>query len=126
MGQSRTTVDRIFSKQHGIPAIYSALSRDRFKFILKNLNFDDSLDPQSRVQRTRKDRMAAMRDIFEAINQRWALGLVPSDYMTIDETLYSSRNRVSFAYAILFKLFSGQLFASSSQNYFFCDWNSMN
>jgi hypothetical protein len=54
MGQSMTTLDRVFSKTHGIPAIYSTMSRDRFKFLLKNLNFDDALDANSRIDRVKK------------------------------------------------------------------------
>lgn len=75
--------------------IFTAMSRDRFKFLNKCLNFDDAMDPDSRKERVKTDRVAAIRDLFEAINQRWATGVVPSEFITIDETLYSSRNRVS-------------------------------
>ena len=102
MGQSFTTLDRVFSKTHGIPAIYCTMSRDRFKFLLKNLNFDEAPDRNSREHRRKKDRMAAMRDVFEEINKRWASGLMPSEYVTIDETLYSSRNRVNITYILKF------------------------
>ena len=48
-----------------------------------------------RAERQAKDRMAAIRDVFEAVNKRWAMGMVPTDFVTIDETLYAARNRVS-------------------------------
>ena len=40
--------------------------------------------------------MAAIRDVFETINGRWAQGMIPTIFTTIDETLYPARNRVCF------------------------------
>lgn len=95
-GMAMTDVDLLFSKEHGRVAFSGTMSRDRFVFLHRCLNFDDATEPSERAERVKKDKGAAIREIFEAVNEQWAKGLVPSDYMTIHETLYPCRNLAPF------------------------------
>jgi len=87
------SVKQLYSNTYG-PAISSAtMSRDRFYFLLKNLSFDDEL---TRDERWQQDRFAAIREVFEEFNQQCMKCLIPGDYISLDETLYPTRNKISF------------------------------
>nr|XP_022906001.1 uncharacterized protein LOC111417842 [Onthophagus taurus] len=69
------------------------MSRERFKFLLDCLRFDDK---DTRDERKKSDALAAIRDIWdEFINQCRNL-YRPSSYVTIDEQLLGFRGRCPF------------------------------
>ena len=58
------------------------------------------------------DRFAALREVFEEMNKKFGKALVPEDYISLDETLYPTRQAISFKqynpdkpakYGLLFK-----------------------
>jgi hypothetical protein len=57
--------DRLFEDKIGHPIFSATMSKNRFKWINRMITFDD---PQSRPERARSDRFAAMRSFFEVWN----------------------------------------------------------
>ena len=107
--QNTISVDKLFSNTYGPPIFNATMSRNRFTFIRANLCFDDS---NTRDDRWKQDRFAAIREIFESFNFECMSCLVPNDYLSLDETLYPMRNQISFKqynpnkpakYGLLFK-----------------------
>ena len=86
-------VENIWTDLIGHPLFSCTMSRNRFKFLLRFIYFDDK---DTRQERKRRDKFSAMREIFELWNDQCAKLLIPSDYVTIDECLYASRNHVGF------------------------------
>ena len=79
------SVDKLFSTDF-VPLIFSAtMSRNHLVFIRAHLSFDDETTRENKLQH---DRFAAMRNVFEFFNFECMSCLVPSDYLTLDETLY--------------------------------------
>ena len=85
------------------------MSKNRSKFLASHLTFDDAC---TRTQRWKKNRCAAFRDFFDIFNGNCSRHLAPSEYLSLDETLYPMRNHVSFKqynpnkpakYGVLFK-----------------------
>ena len=79
-------------------------------------------DYSARTKRWEADRFAAIRKVFELFNQNCGRALIPDDLLSIDETLYPMRNRVSFKqfspnklakYGLLFKSVNGYSFVSA-------------
>ena len=108
LGQSMHDVSHLFGKW-GHPIFGAATSRDRMKFLIHNLTFDDPLE---RTEKWAGDRFAACRDLFELFNNSIDQVLFPSEFLTIDETLYPMRHQIAFKqfnpfkpakYGILFK-----------------------
>ena len=71
--------------------------------------FDDF---ETKTERWKKGRFAAIRNIFEKFNNNCGKSIIPDDLLSIDETLYPMRNKVVFKqfnpnkpakYGLLFK-----------------------
>jgi len=87
----------------------ATMSRNRFSLLLSNLMFDEY---EERLQLWPSDRFAAIRSIFENFNVNCLKYMVPSEYLTIDESLIPMRNQINFKqynpmmpakYGLLFK-----------------------
>ena len=65
----------------------------RFRFLLASLRFDDS---QTRPERQKFDKLAAIRTIFDQFTSQCKIVYSPSEYLTIDEQLQSFRGRCLF------------------------------
>ena len=90
--------------------IYSAcLSRHRYSFLRHHITFDD-LD--TREHRWSSDRFAAIRPFFEAANDNFSRRLQPDEHLTIDETLYATRNNIAFRHITLANLLGMAFFSS--------------
>ena len=85
------------------------MSQDRFCFLTLHLCFDDY---QSRPERWEFDRFAVFRQFFELLNKECSKHITPSEYLSLDETLYPMRNQAAFRqynpdkpakYGVLFK-----------------------
>ena len=64
MGFSKYTVRRLWGKDG--PSVFAAtMSSDRFVFLNSNMSFDDK---ETREDRWKSDRFAAIREIFEIFN----------------------------------------------------------
>jgi len=93
----------------GNPLFGATMSRNRFSLLLSNLMFDEY---EERLQLWPSDRFAAIRSIFENFNVNCLKYMVPSEYLTIDESLIPMRNQINFKqynpmmpakYGLLFK-----------------------
>lgn len=92
IGQNLHRVDLLFS-EHSHYAFGATMSKNRYKFLHSNINF-------STVEETRdvweSDRYAAFRRFWEMFNSNLSKPLMPSEYLSIDETLYPMRHQISF------------------------------
>ena len=108
-GQNSVRTELLFSGNYGHPIFFATMSKNRFKFLFSKTSFDDF---ETRAERWKKGRFAAIRNIFEKFNNNYGKSIIPDDLLSIDETLYSMRNKVEFKqfnpnkpakYALLFK-----------------------
>uniref|UniRef100_UPI00358F374B uncharacterized protein n=1 Tax=Myxine glutinosa TaxID=7769 RepID=UPI00358F374B len=93
LGQNLLDVKWLFGDRVGHPVFGATMSKNRFKFLLTKLSFDDE---DTRPERWRNDRFAASRELHDLLNRNCAEALIPSDFITIDETLYPMRSGISF------------------------------
>ena len=109
LGVNLRAVHRLFSDRYGHPVFGGTMSLNRFSFLSGHLCFDD---PSTRRERWVTDRFAAFRNIFEEFNDNCSKHLIPSEYLSMDETLYPMRTRIAFrqynpskpaTYGLLFK-----------------------
>ena len=75
------------------PVFNATMSRNRFKFLIAHISFDDHI---ARPTPRQHDRFAAFRKMFEEFNKNCGKYLVPNDYLLQDETLYPMRAQISF------------------------------
>ena len=74
--------------------VFSAtMNVKRFQFLCRFLAFDDFT---TRRERWQSDRFAAFREFLEDFSERCARMRNPSEYLSIDETLYPYRGNVKF------------------------------
>ena len=71
----------------------AGMSLSRFQFITRFVTFDDKATREDRWQ---YDKLARMREFFEAVNVNNARAHYPSFYLAIDETLYPYRGHIGF------------------------------
>ena len=67
------------------------MSYRRFYFLTHYLSFDDYT---ARQERFKHDKYACYREVFEMLNKQNATMRTPSQYLTIDETLYPYRGQI--------------------------------
>ena len=91
-GLNMHTVDELFSKR-SVPDFGATMSKNRFRFLNTCITFDDT---SSRQTRWKRDRFAAFHTIFEIFNSNCSTHLIPHGYLSLDETLYPTRTKVSF------------------------------
>ena len=93
LGLNHHNVELLFSK-HASPHVFGAtMSQQRMKFLLANITFDD---PDERAQCWPSDRFAAARKLFEGFNKNCSKFLYPSEFLSLDETLYPMWHQISF------------------------------
>ena len=83
-------VKEIFSERDGIPAVYCAMSLQRFECIRRVFRFDD------RLRRDPNDPFAPVRDVWNSVVEQFRLVYKPSATVTIDEQLVEFHGRVKF------------------------------
>ena len=119
-------VSHLFSERYGIPKFNACMSRNRFKFLLNHIAFDNFED---REERWEHDRFSAIREFFEHCNENFAKSLVPEDYLSLDETLYPMRTQIGFKqynpdkpakYGILFKSINSARYPYTHQTHVYC------
>ena len=93
LGLNHHDVDLLFSKHAGPDVFGATLSQQRMKFLLVNITFDD---PDERAQCWRSDRFAAARKLFESFSKNCSKFLYPSEFLSLDETLYPMRHQIAF------------------------------
>ena len=91
--QNHWSVARIWEEKIGHPLFRSTMSYNRFMFISSNFCMDDA---STREARWTDDRFAAAREVWEIFNDACSEAVAAGDFVTIDESLYQSRTKVSF------------------------------
>ena len=81
-----------------LPFIRAAMSRDRFKMMLRFIRFDNENTSAERVQ---TDEAAAVRDVWIMLNRHLEKLYKPYECITIDEKLFPFRGRTKFTQHIL-------------------------
>ena len=108
-GQNSVRTELLFSENYGHLIFSAAMWKNRFKFLFSEICFDDF---ETKTERWKKGRFAAIRNIFEKFNNNCGKSIIPDDLLSIDETLYPMRNKVVFKqfnpnkpakYGLLFK-----------------------
>jgi len=108
-GMNNHDVAHLYDPLLGPPHFGATMSKNRFQFLYACITFDDFA---SREHRWKHDRFAAIRELFETFNRNCSTHVVPEEYLCIDETLYPTRNKISFKqynpskpakYGLLFK-----------------------
>ena len=116
-GMNNHDVARLYDPIMGPPPFGATMSKNRFQFLYTCISFDDF---NTREERWKHDRFAAMRELFECFNKNCSTKVVPEEYLCIDETLYPTRNKISFKqynpskpakYGLLFKSINAVTYA---------------
>ena len=98
------------------------MGRKRFKFLFNNLMFDDVATREVDWQ---QDRFTTIREFFEIFNRNCMNHVIPSEYLSIDETLYPMRTQVRIKqykpnkpakYGLLFKSLNDARFPHTYQS----------
>ena len=113
LGMAKQITDRLFSEKCGHPVFSATMSCKRFKFLSSHLSFDNAA---TRAQQWEQDQFAAFPKIFKDFSDNCVRHLTPSEYFSLDETLYPMCNRISLKqhnlskppkYGLLFKSLNG-------------------
>ena len=92
LGMNLQRVDYLFADE-GHYAFGAIMSKNRFKFHFSRITFDNHIDRENNWP---TDRFAAMRPVWELFNSNLGKYVAPSEYLTIDETLYPMRHQIAF------------------------------
>ena len=93
LGQANLALHIVYREGFSHPVFGATMSRDRMKFLLSKISFDEEA---TRQQRWKNDRFAAVRDVHQMIMKRCVSAITPDDFLCIDESLYPMRTAVSF------------------------------
>ena len=91
-GMNHHDLITLLSDKAGPPVFSATMFRDRMKFLLSTLTFDE---PETRKKKWLYDWFAATRPIFEMFNSNTCKYLLPSLYLSIDETIYPMRHQIA-------------------------------
>ena len=80
-------------KGEALPLIRAAMSRDRFKMMLRFIRFDNE---NTRAERAQTDKAAPIRDIWIMLNRNLEKAYKPYECITIDEQLFPFRGHTKF------------------------------
>lgn len=91
---SRLNLRELYSTQGtGVEIFRLVMSINRIQFLLRHLRFDNA---ETREERKKLDKLAPIRDVFDAFNENCKTAYTPFHYVTIDEKLEAFRGRCSF------------------------------
>ncbi|XP_041464561.1 uncharacterized protein LOC121415423 [Lytechinus variegatus] len=93
LGQNLLHVNWLFGEHVGHPIFGATMSKNRFKFLMTKLSFDDE---DTRPARWQNYRFAAFRELHDMMNKNCAQAVTPNDFITLDETLYPMRTGIGF------------------------------
>lgn len=90
--QNFLSVKRVYQHQYSNPLFKVTMSQNRFEFLISILQFDQV---ENRAERWENDRFTAFRSFFNKFNEHCSMLRIPSDFLSLDETLYPFRGRRS-------------------------------
>lgn len=91
-GQNLLSVKKLYQHKHALHIYKAFSSQNRYEFLISIMQFDDVED---RAERWENDRFAAFRDFFNSFNEQCSKLRIPSEFLSLDETLYPFRGRIS-------------------------------
>ena len=83
--------NKLFLHKSSKSAVKARMSLNRFNFLVATMQFDNSEDRQ---ERWKNDRFTAMRKFFDKFNENCAKLRIPTEFLSIDETLYPYRGKI--------------------------------
>ena len=125
-GMNNHDVAHLYDPIMGPPPFGATMSKNRMEFLYACITFDDFTE---REQLWKHDRFTAIRDLFERFNKNCSTCIVPEEYLCIDETLYPTRNKISFKqynprkpakYGLLFKSINSVTYAFTHYSIPYC------
>ena len=93
LSRNNQAIRDLYTDPEGHHIFGATMQRNRFEFLNKMITFDDI---GTRKKRFEHDRFAAFREVFEMFNDNCSQALNPDGYLSLDETLYPCRTRISF------------------------------
>lgn len=93
LGSRNSPLSSLWSTKWGFPAIRKAMSRDRFKEIMRYLRFDEK---STRSERLKTDKFALVSATWNKFIENCILCYKPSESITIDEQLFPTKSRCPF------------------------------
>ena len=91
---SKTNLEEAWARDgSGIVILQGVMGLKRFRFLLAAIRFDDK---STRPARRTHDKLAAVREFYDAFNENCEKYYSPGDQLTIDEKLEPFRGRCSF------------------------------
>lgn len=87
------TVVALWNPKYGPPISRATMSKERFKELLVFIRFDDK---STRSERREKDKLAPIRDVWEAVCKNLTKHYLPGSNITVDEQLVPFRGRCPF------------------------------
>lgn len=91
---SKLNAAELFSSKGTSPEIFLlAMSEQRFRFLIRFLNFDDKT---TRQDRRLTDKLAPIRELFDIFVENCKKHFTMSQFVTVDEMLVGFRGRCSF------------------------------
>ena len=93
LGQAHQSTNAIFHEIFGNPVYNATKSRNRFKFLIAYISFDNHITCPTPWQH---DRFAIFCEIFEEFNKNCGKFLIANDYLSLDETLHPTRRQINF------------------------------
>lgn len=89
---NRTNLDDMWNAD-ALPLVRAAMSRDRFKMMLRFVRFDNE---NTRAARIQEDKAAPIRDIWTMMNKNLENAYKPYECITVDEQLFPFRGHTKF------------------------------
>ena len=114
-GMNLQRVDYLFADE-GHYAFGAIMSKNRFKFLLSHITFDNHIDCENNWP---TDRFATMRPVWELLNSNLGKYVASSEYLTTNETLCPVQHQIAFRqcnpnkphkYGVLLKLLNDARF----------------
>ena len=90
--QNKENLDSM-CKVDGLPLVPAAMSRDRFKMMLRFIRFDNK---STRAERAKTDEAAPIRDIWIMLNRNLEKAYKLYECITIDKELFPYRGHTKF------------------------------
>ena len=90
---SGEATEELWHEENGRKIFGAVMSRKRFKIISQVLRFDDK---ETRSLRRSKDRLAPIRDVWDAWVPTLSKNFIPYEHVIVDEQLIAFRGRCSF------------------------------
>lgn len=88
-------LSELWNKKKGNPIFRNTMPRDRFKYILRLLRFDNKQDRRQRIL-MQKDRFAHISEVWKIFVENCVKHYNPGPYICVDEQLFPSRARCPF------------------------------